>query len=323
MEDREDYPLVTVHMSAYNHEKYIAEAIESIINQTYENLEFIIINDGSKDNTHLEISKLISRCHDRFKKFEYRNRENKGLSATKNECVEWAKGKYFTGLASDDVMLPNKISLLVEKLESLDESYAVAFGDAIFIDENSSKICLNYSTGGYTTADKGTSSFLDYYTNKRNFDYKNEKFFGSYQTLLGGNYLPAMSTVLKLEQIKEVDAWTSGNTIEDWEMWLKLSKNYNFAYIDKPVALYRWHDSNSCKLITKNLIYDELMLFKNEKKYALDNNLKDLYYENLVNYSLKIRQFSKRDFIVEMLNYFYDIDFMKSFFKKLVRRIIK
>ena len=73
--------------------------------------------------------------------------------------------------------------------------------------------------------------------NGATFIYKDEKDFGSFKTLLEGNYLPAMSAVIKLEQIKEVDAWTSGNTIEDWEMWLKLSKKYKFAYVDKSVAL--------------------------------------------------------------------------------------
>ena len=120
-------PLVSACIPAYNHEKYVAEAIESVINQDYKNIELIIINDGSKDKTNEVIMSFEEKCKERFVRFEYRNRENRGLSATLNEIIEWSQGKYFTGVASDDVMLKNKVSLLVDKLENLDETYAVAF----------------------------------------------------------------------------------------------------------------------------------------------------------------------------------------------------
>jgi len=323
MLNKKDEPLVTVHMSAYNHEKYIKEAVESIINQTYENLEFIIINDGSHDSTHIEITKLLPKCYKRFKRFEYRNRENLGLSATKNECLKWAQGKYFTGLASDDIIMSNKVSDLVSFLEDSDDSYAVAFGDAIFIDDNSNEVYRDYKTGGYTSADKGEKSFLKYYTKKKEFNYKDENEFGTYKTLLGGNYLPAMSAVIKLEQIKEVDAWTSGNTIEDWEMWLKLSKNYKFAYVDEAVALYRLHDSNSDKRIGKNIHYDSIVLLKNNKEYAVENNLKDVYYDNLISKVIGIRYYSKKDFVIEVLKHSNDFKFLKLFFTKLIQKITK
>ncbi|MCB4205439.1 glycosyltransferase family 2 protein [Deferribacterales bacterium Es71-Z0220] len=319
----ESLPLVSVCIPAYNHEKYIAECIQSVIDQDYKNIELIIINDGSKDNTHEVIMSFAEKCEKRFVRFEYRNRENRGLSATLNEAVDWSKGKYFTVIASDDVLIKNKVSLLVEKLEILDESYAVAFGNAIFIDNNSNEVYIDKKTGTYTTKENGYKNFLDYYTNERDFDYKDEKKFGSYETLIAGNYLPAMSYIIKLDIIRKVGAWTNGNTIEDWEMWLKLSKQYKFAYVDEPVAFYRWHDSNSCKLIGKNIHYDSIMLLKNDKEYAIKKNLKDIYYENLVSRVIGIRIYSKRDFVVELLKNINDINFMKLFFKKLIRKIIK
>lgn len=319
----ENLPLVSVCIPAYNHEKYVVEAIQSVINQEYKNIELIIINDGSKDTTHEMIMGFEEKCKERFVRFEYRNRENRGLSATLNEIVEWSQGKYFSGVASDDVMLKNKVSLLVDKLENLDESYAVAFGNAIFIDDNSNEVYIDKKTGEYTTKENGYKLFLDYYTKGRDFDYKDENKFGSYETLIAGNYLPAMSYLIKLDKIREVGAWTSGNTIEDWEIWLKLSKKYKFVYINEPVALYRWHESNSCKLIGKNIHYDSIMLLKNDKKYAIENNLKDIYYENLLSRVIGIKHYSKGDFVVEILNHFNDIDFMKLFFKKLIRKIIK
>jgi alpha-1,3-rhamnosyltransferase len=316
-------PLVTVCIPAYNHERYVGQTIQSVIDQTYENIELIIINDGSKDKTDEVIKKYITECEKRFVGFEYINRGNRGISATLNEAVRWAKGKYFSPIASDDVLIRDKISVLVDKLESLDDSYAVAFGNAIFINENGKEIYLDPITSTLTSKEKGVNLFLDFYTFGRNFDYKNDDIFGSYETLLIRNYLPAMSCVIKLEKIKEMGCWTEGNTIEDWEMWLKLSKKYKFAYVDKPVAFYRWHITNSIKLMAKNIHYDSIKLLKKEKKFALENNLKHVFYLSLVNHIVGIKNYSYTDFIIEMLKNIYDINFIKTFFNKLFRKIKK
>ena len=124
------------------------------------NLELIIINDGSKDKTDEVIKKYEQKCQKRFVRFEYRNRENKGLSATLNEMVQWSKGKYFTTCASDDMFLSTKVSLLVNSLEKLSEDYAIAFGNAIFIDDNSNEIYIDVNTGGLSRQEEGTKFFF-------------------------------------------------------------------------------------------------------------------------------------------------------------------
>ena len=303
MENKNNLPLVSVCIPAYNHEKYIAQTIESVINQDYMNLELIIINDGSKDKTDEVIKKYEQKCQKRFVRFEYRNRENKGLSATLNEMVQWSKGKYFTACASDDMFLSTKVSLLVNSLEKLSEDYAVAFGNAIFIDDNSNEIYIDVNTGGLSRQEEGTKFFLDFQVLQRNCDLKIGKNFGSYETLLIGNYLPAMSFLIKLDKIKEVGAWTSGNTIEDWEMWLKLSKNYKFAYIDEPVALYRWHENNTVKTMKFELIRDSIELLKNDRSYALDKGYENVFYSTLIDLVLQLRKYDRSIFLSNVLKY--------------------
>lgn len=303
MENKNYLPLVSVCIPAYNHEKYIAETIESVINQDYMNLELIIINDGSKDKTDEVIKKYEQKCQKRFVRFEYRNRENKGLSATLNEMVQWSKGKYFTACASDDMFLSTKVSLLVNSLEKLSEDYAVAFGNAIFIDDNSNEIYIDVNTGGLSRQEEGTKFFLDFQVLQRNCDLKIGKNFGSYETLLIGNYLPAMSFLIKLDKIKEVGAWTSGNTIEDWEMWLKLSKNYKFAYIDEPVALYRWHENNTVKTMKFELIRDSIKLLENDKSYALHKGYENVFYSTLIDLVLQLRKYDKSIFLSNIFKY--------------------
>lgn len=303
MENKNNLPLVSVCIPAYNHEKYIAETIESVINQDYMNLELIIINDGSKDKTDEVIKKYEQKCQKRFVRFEYRNRENKGLSATLNEMVQWSKGKYFTTCASDDMFLSTKVSLLVNSLEKLSEDYAIAFGNAIFIDDNSNEIYIDVNTGGLSRQEEGTKFFLDFQVLQRNCDLKTGKNFGSYETLLIGNYLPAMSFLIKLNKIKEVGAWTSGNTIEDWEMWLKLSKNYKFAYIDEPVALYRWHENNTVKTMKFELIRDSIKLLENDKSYALHKGYENVFYSTLIDLVLQLRKYDKSIFLSNIFKY--------------------
>lgn len=316
-------PLVSVHISAYNHQDYIGDSIQSVIDQAYKNLEFIIINDGSEDNTHQVILKYIEKCNLRFIRFQYINRDNKGLSATKNECLHWARGKYFTGIASDDIMLENKIQVLVESLENSNDTYAAAFGDANFIDAVGNKINLDSKGHATISKNEGFTSFLDFYTCNRRFDYKDEQIFGSYETLLGGNYLPAMSQIIKTDLVREVGGWTAGNMIEDWEMWLKLSKKYKFRYINEPVALYRWHEGNSIKVYSEQLETDIIKLLLQERNYASKNNLKTIWE---LNYFYKLFIFIKNKKISLFFKYLkFDLvyAFVLFLIKKTIMKILK
>ena len=80
-------PLVSIAIPSYNHEIYVQECIRSVIDQDYRNIELIIIDDGSTDNSVEKIEELIPLCKKRFVRFEFLCRENKGLSATLNEAI--------------------------------------------------------------------------------------------------------------------------------------------------------------------------------------------------------------------------------------------
>jgi alpha-1,3-rhamnosyltransferase len=280
--NQEDKPLVTAVIPVYNHEPYVVESIRSVINQTYRNIELIMINDGSKDGSHDKCLTLVEECKRRFVRFEYIYRENIGLSATLNEALSMAKGAYFTALASDDVALPRKVEVLVDALEAKGPVYAAAFGDALFINSAGTKLCLDKS--GRTVEDESgeaSVTFLEWYTRERRFSYKEED-FGAYRTLIESNYLPAMSNVLRTAAISEAGGWTRGNALEDWEMWLKLSKRYKFCYVDEPLALYRSHEHNTAKNQAL-VIRAALRLIAREGEYCRTNGMdalwRRLYYE--------------------------------------------
>src|SRR3972149_8504173 len=97
---------------AYNHEKYVGEAIQSVLEQTFPDFELIIINDGSTDNTESEILKFKD---DRIR---YYSQENRGLSATLNRGIELARGEFFNFLPSDDIFYQDKIEIQLNEFEA-------------------------------------------------------------------------------------------------------------------------------------------------------------------------------------------------------------
>lgn len=105
--------LISVILPVYNGEQYLSEAIESILNQTYTNFEFIIINDGSKDNS-LEIIKEYEKKDCRIVVI---SRENRGLIATLNEGIKKSKGKYIARMDQDDISLPQRFTKQIELME--------------------------------------------------------------------------------------------------------------------------------------------------------------------------------------------------------------
>ncbi len=307
MENEMNEPLVSVIVPCYNHEKYVEQTIKSIVNQTYKNIELIVIDDGSKDKSP-EILKELSKKYN----FYYEYQQNIGLPATLNKMIKMAKGKYISLIASDDVKTLDKIEVLVKEFEELSDDYAVVCGDAKFIDDNGKEICLEVNG-------QECSSFLDSRSCMRSdFDYKNN--FGEYVTLLQANYIPAMSTLIKKEALYKVGLYEENISIEDWNMWLKLARTYKMKHIDRVVSFYRWHENNSIKTMLDKLMFDALKIFEREQDFCYLNGQGKLweqrYYGGILDlfllkkYSLFCRSISKNNVL----------NFSKFCSKKIIRR---
>ena len=86
-------PLVTLFIPSYNHTRYIRETIESIINQSYKNIELLIIDDGSTDNSIEVIESLSGICCERFIRYEFISSKHQGLASSLNQALDWSNGK--------------------------------------------------------------------------------------------------------------------------------------------------------------------------------------------------------------------------------------
>lgn len=251
-------PLVTVVIPCYNHEQFVQDSIQSVIDQTYENIELIIIDDGSKDNSVLKIQEMINACKKRFVRFEFRSRPNKGLSATLNEALEWCEGKYFSAIASDDQMLNYKTRIQVKYLETNNDSVAV-FGGVQLIDKNNRK--------------------LEKLVNKaRSYSFED--------IIMHRHDISAPTQMIRKEAIEKVGGYNSKMFIEDWYMWLLLSRQADLFSTDEVLTLYRRHDGNNSKNLSKmhSGRFEVLNCFSDSEFYfKAVNNVKWLNaYEELI-----------------------------------------
>ncbi|MBB4004825.1 glycosyltransferase family 2 protein [Aurantimonas endophytica] len=220
-------PLVTIAIPSYNHERYIGECIASIIAQDYANIELIIIDDGSSDGSRAAIEALVPQCHARFARFEFRTRENRGLAATLNEAVDWARGRYFSLIASDDLMLASKTSVLVGRIEQADADVAGVFAGGNLIDEEGRRV-------GLLAPPERSYRFED--------------------IILRHHFLVAPSQLLVLEKLRQVGPVPSDLYIEDWYLWLALTRNGDrLQAIGDPLIGYRQHAANMSKKVGKML----------------------------------------------------------------------
>lgn len=242
------FPLVSIVIPCYNHEQFVKDSIQSVIDQTYQNIELIIIDDGSKDSSVEIIEKMLPACEQRFVRFEFRNRPNKGLSATLNESIAWSKGKYFAALASDDIILKNKINLQVKYMEENPKTTAV-FGSANYIDENNNIKTLDQLKQQEYVFDKIFLNECQFY---------------------------APTQLMRKSTLDEVGGYDPDILVEDWYMWLKMAEKGSVYCLSDTFANYRIHSNNTTK--NSKFIYDNNM---KTLSFYKDHSLYDKAYSKL------------------------------------------
>lgn len=251
-------PLVSVIIPSYNHREFVTSAVESVIGQSYKNFELIVVDDGSSDGS----AELLTRLAGKYN-FTFLTRENKGLPATLNEAIRLSNGKFISLLASDDQFSCCKLETLVQALESRGENFAVAFGDALFMDSYGKSI-------NYRHKDKEYGNFIRFYTDAAGqvVDLREHRL---YRSLLENNFIPAMSALIRKDALLAVGLFDEEIALEDWNMWLKLARNYSFIYCDGDLARYRMHESNSIRTNRKRFFCEALLILERERDYSIKN----------------------------------------------------
>lgn len=210
-------PRVSIIIPCYNHEKFVKETIQSVIDQDYQNIELIIIDDGSKDSSVKVIEEMIPQCKERFARFEFRTRKNKGICFTLNEALDWCEGEFLTGVASDDMIKNHKISVQVDYLIKNTNSIGV-FGGIEHLYEDSGVRVVRV-------------------TPPKKYNFK--------EIFLLEHDLPASTSLLRIENLRKLGGYKAAYLIEDWSLWLSLTEHGGtLDYIDRVMGTYRRHQNN-------------------------------------------------------------------------------
>lgn len=213
-------PLVSVIVPSYNHEKYISECINSILNQSYKNIQLIVLDDGSKDSS-VSILKKMSLEYG----FHFEEQANLGLCKTLNKAIKnYATGKYISIIASDDYWKLDKIIAQVEFLEKNDD-YAMVFGKAQIVDDN--------------------NNFFDVLgENIIDLDLQFERLFLD-------NKVIASTVMIRKDILESIGGFNESSYIEDWDLWLKVAIRSKIGFINKIQGYYRRHDTNMSSNLLK------------------------------------------------------------------------
>lgn len=204
-------PKISVVMPAYNSEKYIAEAIESILNQTFTDFEFIIINDGSTDRTE-EI--ILSYNDERI--VYLKNEKNMGIVYTLNRGLDTAKGEYIARMDSDDISLPTRFEEQIEYLEKHPEITVLGTAINIFGEE------------------------IDEYTFIFSRNPKKSKAELLFSPSLAHPTVMIKKSVIDINNLRYKETFAG---LEDSMLWWQISHFGEICSLEKPLLNYRQHKS--------------------------------------------------------------------------------
>lgn len=213
--------LVSVVIPTFNSEQYISECIDSVLDQTHHNLEIIIVDDGSTDNTVNIVSDYKS---DKIKFF---SQINSGSAAARNYGVLQATGIWLAFIDSDDIWLPEKLQKQLEFCSNQLWSHT----DLYFL-------------GDVYPEHTRTTQFT-------------EKHSGMiFENLLVENSIATSCVLIKKEIFEEFGGFnTNYRALQDWDLWLRVSAKYEVCYHDEPLVYYRVHSGSVSRNARKTLPY--------------------------------------------------------------------
>ncbi|MGX4598600.1 glycosyltransferase family 2 protein [Faecalimicrobium sp. JNUCC 81] len=239
--------LVSIITPMYNSEKFIEKTIESVLNQTYENWEMLIVDDCSTDNSS-DIAKSYAQNDSRIKYIKTKN--NQGVSHARNIALKNAEGQFLAFLDSDDIWDKDKLKKQISFMDK--NNYVITFTAYELIDENNDR--------------------LDKVINvPKSVDYN---------TLLKGNVLGCLTVIIDKSKLN-FEVKMSGVRHEDYVLWLAILKSGHVAYgLNEVLALYRKSSTSLSGNKVKSAMWT-WNIYRNVEKIPLH---KSIYY--FINYGI-------------------------------------
>ena len=281
-------PLVSIIIPAYNSEKYISETLNSILSQTYRNMEIIVVDDGSSDRTAEIIKSYQTKRNDK-PDLIYIHQLNAGPSNARNTGIRAAKGKYIAFLDSDDLWTDGKLEKQVSYMEA-NSDVALVFGDMSLFSSEGTLTESAFRKYGFPQCDQ------------------RGRVTNAFKELLERNYISTGTVLLKKECFGSAGYFDELlKYAEDYDLWLRISLMFKIGCIPEIFRSKRMHDSNLAKeeeSFYKSNIY---ILHKIKKNYSPAIAHRKI---NINNYIFKA---------IKKLSYFY---YIKKQYIKALRALI-
>jgi len=204
-------PLVSIVCMCFNHEKYVIESLESIKKQTYQNIEILINDDFSSDNSVSTIKEWLE-----YNKVAYVNFNKKNIGNTKsfNNSVKKAKGEYLIDLAADDILFPDAVENHIENFRKNNFKKGVSFGNAEYVDINDNLLGFHFPI-------------------KSNKKVQEKPLEGDiYLKMLGEYYINSCTMMVCNKLFDELEGYDESLWYEDLDFILRASRKYPFYFID-------------------------------------------------------------------------------------------
>ncbi len=238
--------LVSVIIPTYNRANLISRSINSVLLSTYKNIEVIVVDDGSTDNT----CEIVSQIEDERLRY-IRYEENKGANYARNLGIKNSKGEYIAFNDSDDVWFEEKLDELVKYIQSLDELYGMVYSDLIRFDSGKG---VKFAPHDSMRRDRIRGDIFEY--------------------MLTNMFISTQTVLIKRKVLDEVGLFNEDlKRLQDWELFLRISKKYKVGRIPKVMtAVYVQKDSISKN--DKNFV--ETMLYVIDE-YEVQKNYPDCF----------------------------------------------
>lgn len=253
--------LVSIGLLTYNHEKYIADALEGILSQNYRPIELIILDDASIDDTPLIIQKYMKRLKEKLVRVIFiQNKENVGnIPCNFNRLIRESKGDFYYSISGDDVLLPQSINLLWETLKK--------YPECIMVHANMVKIPDSYHFGDEINMNETV------WKNKKS-QIETDNFF---YRLMYRNYILAPTVMRCKKTFYKYGYHDESIAYEDYEYWLRISQNEKIYYLDRTTVLYRKSETSMTNFSGNNYKLQVAMdaVFLTLKKYVQYLNISE------------------------------------------------
>lgn len=205
-------PLVSVICLCYNHARFVEEALNSVFAQTYPELEIIVVDDFSSDQSK-EIIKKIIAPHPQVTLLT--NEKNLGNCKSFNKALRLATGRYIIDFATDDVMYPYRIEQQVDAFEKLDKSFGVLFTNALNITEEGKQASFHYIDTAHVPSGNVYKKIL-------------QKYFISPPTMM-----------MRRSVLEELGGYDESLEYEDFDFWVRSARKYNYFYLNEVLTKRR------------------------------------------------------------------------------------